>query len=53
MDNPMPPSPVESERRGGDRITTDIPFFMTSLPPKANPLLQAARRHWRGPSRYN
>ncbi|MDE0671814.1 MAG: hypothetical protein OXH72_08740, partial [Caldilineaceae bacterium] len=34
----------------GDRVTTDTRGFITSLPPKAKLLLQAARRHWRGPS---
>ena len=41
---------VESERRCGDRVPTDTRGFITSLPPKAKLLLQAARRHWRGPS---
>ncbi len=49
MDSPMPPSLVESERRGGDRVATDIPFFIVCLPPKAKPLLPAVRRHRRVP----
>jgi hypothetical protein len=34
MDSPMAPSLVESERRGGDRVTTDTPFFIVSLSPQ-------------------
>ena len=41
---------VESERRGGDRVTTDVRIFISSLPPKARLQLQAVRQHWRGPS---
>ena len=41
---------VECERRCGDRVTTDVRIFIASLPPKAEPLLQAVRQHWRGPS---
>ena len=37
---------VESERRCGDRITTDTRFFIASLPPEAKPPLQAVRQHW-------
>jgi len=39
MDSPMPPSPVESERRGGDRVTTDTRFFVATChpPPRSNP----------------
>ena len=36
---------VESERRGGDRVTTDIRCFLSSLPPKARLQLQAVRGH--------
>ena len=37
---------VESERHGGDRVTTDTRFFISSLPPEAKRLLQTVRRHW-------
>ena len=37
---------VESERRCGDRVTTDIRIFISSLPPKARLQLQAVRGHW-------
>ena len=33
-------------RRGGDRVTTDVRIFISSLPPKARPLLQAVRQPW-------
>ena len=33
---------VGCERRGGDRVTTGTRCFISSLPPKAKPLLQAA-----------
>ncbi len=33
-------------RRCGNRVTTDTRCFISSLPPKAGPLLQAVRRHW-------
>ena len=37
---------VESERRCGDRVTTDVRIFISSLPPKARLQLQAVRGHW-------
>ncbi len=38
---------VECERRIGDRVTTDIRCFISSLPPKARLPLQAVLRgHW-------
>ncbi len=37
---------VESERRGGDRVTTDVRIFLASLPPRAKLVLQAVRQHW-------
>ena len=37
---------VECERRIGDRVTTDVRCFISSLPPKARLQLQAVRRHW-------
>jgi len=37
---------VESERRCGDRVTTDIRIFLSSLPPKARLQLQVVRGHW-------
>jgi len=37
---------VECERRCGDRVTTDVRIFIASLPPKAEPRLQAVRQHW-------
>ncbi len=36
---------VESERRCGDRVTTDVRIFISSLPPKARLQLQAVREH--------
>jgi len=42
---------VECERRCGDRVTTDVRIFIASLPPRARPLLQAVRQHWRGRKR--
>ncbi|MCY4520261.1 MAG: ISAs1 family transposase, partial [Caldilineaceae bacterium] len=32
--------------RCGDRVTTDVRIFIASLPPKAEPRLQAVRQHW-------
>ena len=32
--------------RCGDRVATDTRCFISSLPPKARPLLQAVRQHW-------
>ncbi len=40
---------VECERRIGDRVTTDVRIFISSLPPKVRLQLQAVRRHWRVP----
>ncbi|MXZ43330.1 MAG: ISAs1 family transposase, partial [Caldilineaceae bacterium SB0666_bin_21] len=37
---------VECERRCGDRVATDTRCFISSLPPRAQPLLQAVRGHW-------
>ncbi len=37
---------VEAERRCGDRVTTDRRCYISSLPPKARPLLHAVRQHW-------
>ena len=37
---------VECERRCGDRVATDTRCFISSLPPRARPLLQAVRQHW-------
>ena len=37
---------VESERHCGDRVTTDIRIFLSSLPPQARFPLQAVRGHW-------
>lgn len=37
---------VECERRCGDRVATDTRCFISSLPPRAQPLLQAVRQHW-------
>ena len=37
---------VECERRCGDRVTTDVRIFISSLPPKARLQLQAVRQHW-------
>ena len=37
---------VESERRCGDRVTTNGRIFISSLPPKVRLQLQAVRGHW-------
>ena len=37
---------VECERRCGDRVTTDVRIFISSLPPRARLVLQAVRQHW-------
>ena len=37
---------VESEHRGSDRVMTDIRCFISSLPPKARPVLRAVRQYW-------
>lgn len=37
---------VEAERHWGDHMTTEIRYFISSLPPQAAPLLAAVRHHW-------
>ena len=37
---------VESERRCGDRVSTEVRCFISSLPPRAKPQLEAVRKHW-------
>ena len=37
---------VESERRCGDRVSTEVRGFISSLPPRAKPQLEAVRKHW-------
>ena len=37
---------VECERRCGDRVATEVRGFLSSLPPKAQPQLEAVRKHW-------
>ena len=37
---------VESERRCGDKVSTDVRIFISSLPPQARLQLQAVRGHW-------
>ena len=37
---------VESERRCGDRVTTDMHCFISNMPPQARCQLQAVRQHW-------
>ena len=37
---------VESERRCGDKVTTDVRCFIASRPPQARLQLQAVRQHW-------
>ncbi len=37
---------VECERRCGDRVSTEVRGFISSLPPRARPQLEAVRKHW-------
>ncbi len=37
---------VESERRCGDKVSTEVRIFISSLPPQARLQLQAVRGHW-------
>ena len=37
---------VESERHCGDRVSTEVRGFISSLPPKAQPQLRTVRKHW-------
>ncbi len=37
---------VQSERRLGDRTTTETRYFLSRLPPCARTLLAAVRGHW-------
>ena len=37
---------VESERRCGDRVSTEVRIFISSLSPKAKQQLEAVRKHW-------
>jgi predicted transposase YbfD/YdcC len=38
---------VQRERRRGDTVQTDTAYFIASLPPDAERLLDAVRNHWR------
>lgn len=37
---------VQRERRPPGKVTLDIAYYISSLPPKARPLLDATRHHW-------
>ena len=44
---------VEAERRGGDTVTRDTRYYLSSLPPNAAALGQAVRHHWQVENRLH